>query len=94
MGDPTIDRVRTALPELVPAGATAFVWECEQCAREKTNGVNGRSWGWGEGRDDVRHVGELGAADDDGWIACPYGHRVHVVREGTRAARSFRSIRS
>lgn len=86
--------MRTAQPELVPADAIVFVWECEQCAREKSAGLNGRAWGWGERRDDIRHVGRLAAGDDDGWLECPYGHRVHVVREGTRAARSFGSLRN
>ena len=79
----------TVLPEVVPADATVFVWECQQCVREKRDGVNGRSWAWGERRDDVRNVGELAAHADDGWVECAYGHRHHVVRAGSRVARSF-----
>lgn len=81
--------MRTALPEVVPADAIVFVWECEQCVREKSEGINGRSWAWGERRADVRNVGELAPGDDDGWVECAHGHRHHVVRAGSRIARSF-----
>src|SRR4051795_6858580 len=81
--------MRTTPPELVPADAVAFAWECDRCAWEKTAGVNGRAWGWGERRDSVRNVAELPAGVEETWVECPYGHRAHVVRDGTRVARAF-----
>jgi hypothetical protein len=62
---------------------TGFTAVCDACVEEQLAELLGESWVG------ASVSGTLALDHDHGWVSCPRGHRVRVIRAGRSAEHAF-----